>query len=81
MCSIGQRCEKLKEIEERIEDFISPTHRSQEIVEGQNKSMVRESEEDPGEGTSTGFTPITARTRSKMGPILQAPLRQAMGVT
>ena len=25
------------------------------------------------------FTPITARTRSKAGPVIQAPLRQAMG--
>ncbi|XP_032043930.1 uncharacterized protein LOC116489592, partial [Aythya fuligula] len=28
---------------------------------------------------SKGFTPITARTRSKIRPIIQAPLRQAMG--
>ena len=42
------------------------------------------SAEEPEENIKTkdlGFTPITARTRSKMGPIIQAPLRQAVGVT
>lgn len=82
-CSIGQRCIKLKETEERMEDFIfSPHLLPPTSLEGNSTDDTGTKE--PDEGTSTkdlGFTPITARTRSKIGPIIQAPLRQAVGAT
>ncbi|XP_055556316.1 uncharacterized protein LOC129734922 [Falco cherrug] len=79
-CSIGQRCLKLSESEERVEDYVPPLP----IVEN-GKAEGSEGEEPRDNVNPKGFTPITARTRSKAGlgsksgPVIQAPLRQAVG--
>lgn len=76
-CSIGQRCLKLSEPEERIEDYVLPpqtVERGMEASPGNGK--IDKDDESWG---NENFTPITARTRSKVGPVIQAPLRQAMG--
>lgn len=71
-CSIGQRCLKLNEPEERMEDYVLPP------INGDVGAGI-EVEGAGNDIDSKGFTPITARTRSKIRPIIQAPLRQAMG--
>ncbi|XP_069716937.1 uncharacterized protein [Phaenicophaeus curvirostris] len=94
-CSIGQRCIKLKEVEERLEDYVSPprpptppgppTPPRPRPPTPSGESVEDENSENSGEGVSddtpgsASFSPITARTRSKVGPIIQAPLRQAVG--
>lgn len=76
-CSIGQRCLKLNESEERMEDYVLPP---QIIERGVGASPGNGRIDKKNESWGNGdFTPITARTRSKVGPIIQAPLRQAMG--
>lgn len=78
-CSIGQRCTKLKEEEERIEDFVLPPPPPLEEEEG-GQGAVGSGEEAEAGPSISGFSPITGRTRSKVGPIIQAPLREAVGV-
>ena len=79
-CSIGQRCLKVGSQNERLEDYLPPPEREGDREGDAGAVGVKESEEGVREETDIGFSPITARTRSKMGPIIQAPLRQAMGV-
>lgn len=74
-CSIGERCLKVKawekEVEERIEDYV-PT--PLDLLEG----LPNEEEEQRREAGGW-VTLITARTHSKTGQVIQAPLREAMG--
>ncbi|KAK4805749.1 hypothetical protein QYF61_021848 [Mycteria americana] len=62
-CSIGQRCLKKGKVIEK----------EMQALLGE-KSRRRESKRK-----HIGFSPITTRTQSKVGPAIQAPLRQAMG--
>lgn len=92
-CSIGQPCLKLKEPEERIEDYLSPplppsppdspTSSTQPPPSptGNMKEVEldRTHELEGNNSLKMKFSPITARTRSKIGPVIQAPLRQAIG--
>lgn len=83
-CSIGQRCIKLKKNGERMEEDLDLSLSILPPPSSEGNSTKDASAEEPEENIKTkdlGFTPITARTRSKMGPIIQAPLRQAVGVT
>ncbi|PKU31809.1 hypothetical protein llap_17888 [Limosa lapponica baueri] len=68
---------KDKEPEERLEDYLSPSREENPASppQGRNESLSEEEQDRAVED----FTPITARTHSKARPIIQAPLRQAMG--
>ncbi|KAK4828197.1 hypothetical protein QYF61_024631 [Mycteria americana] len=79
-CSIGQRCLKVGSQNERLEDYLPPLEREGDR-EGDAGAVGREEPEmREREETDIRFSPITTRTRSKVGPAIQAPLRQAMGV-
>lgn len=86
-CSIGQRCMKLKEVEDRLEDYVSPPGPPtppRPLTPPRPRTPTPGSPEEEMSGdtpSETSFSPITARTRSKVGPIIQAPLRQAVGTT
>lgn len=86
-CNVGQRCLELREIEERMEDFVSPPLPPPvpAVMEGSPEGEGEGAGASAGNGNTEqdsedrGSTPITARTRSKTRPVLLAPLRQAMG--
>ncbi|KAK4816823.1 hypothetical protein QYF61_023887 [Mycteria americana] len=76
---IGQRCLKVGSQNERLEDYLPPLEREGDR-EGVAGAVGREEPETrEREETDIRFSPITTRTWSKVGPAIQAPLRQAMG--
>lgn len=70
------RSKKSEEGEARLEDHVSPAPPALPSTSGTPESVTpkRESMGDPEEPT---FSPV--RTRSEMGPVIQAPLWEAMG--
>lgn len=92
-CSIGQRCIKLRETEERMEDYVAPSQnppsppgtpstppRSGSVTPSDELEDIKEAG-GSGSGRGINFSPVTTRNRRRMGPVIQAPLRQAMGTT
>jgi len=83
-CSIGQRCLKTKgnrkNLEECMEDFVSPLPLPDAgSAAGTPARADRDESSYEGGTPSSRSSPISAQTCSKVGPIIQAPLRQAMG--
>ena len=80
-CSTGERCLKVRETRERLEDYV-PRYEKEREQGNKEGDIVRAESQEGGKGNERavrGFLPIPARARSKVGTTTQTPLRQAVG--